>query len=258
MKKQYSYVDSHKSKNHGENYDRDIYSGDTYHNKVWHLEQVLLSTLLPDNKDINILDFACGTGRILSFLESRQYKHLSGIDVSESMLKEAKKKLSKSKLLNIDINDKNINIDVKEKFDFILAFRFFLNADPELRKETLINLKTLTKKNGILIFNIHGNKYSTRMALDLLRNIYKYLCNLFVNNASNMFRYDTRLSVSEINRLLNECKYEIKEVYSYSFIPESISNLISSKVWFKIEKHFVTKKFMFGTHLMYVCQKIND
>lgn len=37
---------------------------------------------LPANKDVSILELACGWGKLLHFLKSRGYKNLKGIDVS--------------------------------------------------------------------------------------------------------------------------------------------------------------------------------
>src|SRR3989344_2070945 len=116
----YSYTNSHKSKDHGKNYDKRIYTGNTYDNRVWILEKKILKKILPSDKKLAILDFACGTGRISSYLEELGYQNISGIDVSDSMLQEAKKKLKVTQLIKADVNDLLGVKKIKKKFDVII------------------------------------------------------------------------------------------------------------------------------------------
>ena len=64
------------------------------------------------NKEIALLDFACGTGRITEFLEDK-VNYSTGVDVSESMLKIARKKLKLTKIIKADLTKKNILIGTK-------------------------------------------------------------------------------------------------------------------------------------------------
>src|SRR5690606_30303333 len=53
-----------------------------------------------------------------------------------------------------------------QRFDFITAFRFFLNAQPTLRDEAMAFLASSLKDDeSRLLFNVHGNKHSTRALL---------------------------------------------------------------------------------------------
>lgn len=257
MKKKYTYIDSHKSKDHGKNYDV-MYHKDSYDNRVWLLEKSILRKILKNRGDQEILDFATGTGRVAIFLENKKFKKITGIDVSESMLSVAKTELHNTDLIMMDVNDKNLQKKLSKKFDVIIAFRFFLNADPELRKETLKNLRPLLKDNGILIFNIHGNKYSTRMFSDLIRNLVKKVYVAVSKPKSEPFRYNQRVSIGELNKLLKEGKYNIQEIISYSYIPSLLSRFLSLKYWYKFEKKIVSKKILIGTHLIYVCRKFDE
>jgi hypothetical protein len=50
------------------------------------------------------------------------------------------------------------------RFDFITAFRFFLNAQSALRDEAMAFLASVLKdEESRLLFNVHGNRYSTRV-----------------------------------------------------------------------------------------------
>jgi hypothetical protein len=69
------------------------------------------------------------------------------------MLAVARKKLKRTEIIEADITDKNI---LKPRiFNLITAFRFFLNAEPELRSTAIKELAELLAEDGYLIFNNH-------------------------------------------------------------------------------------------------------
>lgn len=96
-----------------------------------------------------ILDIGCGTGNLLFLLE-KQNKELKlyGIDVSEKMLKIAKKKVKGAVLMNISASyiDKKFT---REFFDYIFIVDVFHHI-PEKEKLMKVFYKIL-KKNGKLI-----------------------------------------------------------------------------------------------------------
>ena len=59
-----NYTKQHQQVGYGKNYDKGIYSGDTWASRIWELEKWILLDILGDNQERRILDFACGTGRI--------------------------------------------------------------------------------------------------------------------------------------------------------------------------------------------------
>jgi SAM-dependent methyltransferase len=165
------YRISHIEPKKGILYDKS-FSDFPYRRYVWDWEQQVLESILSKyfaTKPENYLDFACGTGRILSFLENRVIISL-GIDVSESMLVEAKKNVKKSNLLIGDITRDDLLQSCK--FDLITAFRFFLNAQWSLKYEVIQKLSACLKKDGYLVFNIHMNK---ACLLGLMYRIYSKL-----------------------------------------------------------------------------------
>ena len=169
MKKNSSYIESHKAPLKGMEYDY-FYSTDPYAKFLWSREQYILEQILGTylrSSRIQLLDFACGTGRILSFLEDKVYSSV-GVDVSESMLKEAKQKVRYSQILNCDLTQKPMIIE--KKFNLITAFRFFLNAEPELRLKAMCSLSKLLSDDGILVFNNHNNRAAPLTALARLRS----------------------------------------------------------------------------------------
>lgn len=157
-----SYRESHLHK--GIDY-HDTFSSIPYRSMIWILEQRLLSKIFLDyfvDDTPRYLDFACGTGRILAFL-SPYCRSAIGVDVSTSMLDVARRVAARIDVVEADIT-KDDQLGGKE-FDLITAFRFFPNAELELRKEALGALVRHLSSDGILVFNNHKNAGSLRFRL---------------------------------------------------------------------------------------------
>src|SRR5438552_10625693 len=94
-----SYVDSHTNPGKGRQYDT-VYTTDSWHRFLWAREQRILDQLLEDffsGVPVDLLDFACGTGRIAGALEEK-VRSAVGVDVSEPMLEVARSKLRRTTL----------------------------------------------------------------------------------------------------------------------------------------------------------------
>ncbi len=73
---------------------------------------------LPKNKDANILELCCGTGRLTLPIAKEGY-HISGVDFTASMLEQAKAKASEEGL-KIEFIEADIRtLDLREKYDLI-------------------------------------------------------------------------------------------------------------------------------------------
>jgi SAM-dependent methyltransferase len=126
---------------------------------IWKLEQACLNDILSrylKRRKIRYLDFACGSGRVLAFIEPYA-NNSTGIDTSKSMLSEARK-ITRAKLIRGNIVDNN-NL-VKGNFDLITAFRLFLNLENHNRALILEALNKKLSKRGCLVINNHMNRYS--------------------------------------------------------------------------------------------------
>jgi SAM-dependent methyltransferase len=150
------YRSSHLSK--GADYDRDLQVGD-FNTYMAEAERRILDRIVPSLFPDGVpryLDFACGTGRITSQIE--QFADESyGIDVSDSMMKQARSRCAKTTFITQDITQSAVEIP---EVDLVTAFRFFGNAEDELRSDVLSGLAGLIKRDGYLVLNNHRNPKS--------------------------------------------------------------------------------------------------
>ena len=201
----HSYRDSHKTLNKGSVYD--AHSQDhPWRRYIWSREQEILLAILSKylgHKDIDLLDFACGTGRVTGFLENH-VKKSTGVDVSESMLEVAREKLKCTEIIQADITVDNVLRG--RKFNLITAFRFFLNAEPELRLAAIKGIAGLLAKDGYLVFNNHRNLGSPWVKFSYMRHRQDYtqrVCNA--------------MTIQEMNDLVAHAGLEIIEIYAAGF-----------------------------------------
>jgi 2-polyprenyl-3-methyl-5-hydroxy-6-metoxy-1,4-benzoquinol methylase len=120
-------------------------------------ERVLFQIEKHFKKDQNIavLDAACGTGGLLSFLESKGYSSLSGFDYSQYAIA-----FSKERDLDVGFGDlKNVDAyRTEETYDVICCndALYFL-SDHEIIG-ALQSFKKRLNANGIMLVNIHAHE----------------------------------------------------------------------------------------------------
>ena len=239
-----SYRYSHMRKGIGEEYD--IKLNNKFEHFIFDLEKIIFRHLFKKYFNFDIkssLDFACGTGRITKELE-KYSENSFAIDVSDEMLRIARKKCKKTYFLKADISQKDVLKN--KKFDLILAWRFFLNSENTLKKQILLILKKHLKKSGYLIFNIHMNRFSlVGLQFYIRKKIFKQKV---INTAT----------LSEIKKLLHQTGYKIIEVYPLAHFPGRLNFLIlPQKVLSSIEL-WLTKIGifkLFAKDLIFICQK---
>lgn len=128
---------------------------------MWDLEKIVLRAIVGELSPKTVLDFACGTGRISSFIDTTFGEpEIHGIDVSESMLSIAREKCVRAQYKVMESHDA-VSFYGEKYFDLILAFRFFANAEPSLRLSVGANLSRLLRDDGTLVINNHRNFWST-------------------------------------------------------------------------------------------------
>lgn len=106
------------------------------------------------NRDARILDIGCGTGRHTTELARRGYR-ITGVDLSESMLHQARRK-AEALGLQVDLRQKDArNLDFEGEFDLVIMLcegAFPLMETDEMNYEILGNAVRALKKPGKLIF----------------------------------------------------------------------------------------------------------
>ena len=111
----------------------------------------LIYNLTEKKKNINILDFGCGTGTSLKII-SKYFKscELWGYDESKESIKKIKKKKNSFKLTS---NLKNIPL---KKFDLIFISMVFHHIDKKNHQKILSYCKNFLKSTGVIYIFEHN------------------------------------------------------------------------------------------------------
>jgi SAM-dependent methyltransferase len=201
-----SYRTVHQDAVHAAGYDQLFHSSRSVHSVNWNLEQRLLDRIFAGElarPPRVAVDFACGTGRILRYLESRVDLTV-GIDVSAEMLAHAKARCRRSLLIEHDVTRAPLR-DLPGPVDLITAFRFFLNAEPELRREALAWMRSVLTPGGALVANFHLNPRSLRGT---------YLRARWAGE-----RRAPMLAPAQAARLLQAGGFHVQARYGYEYLP---------------------------------------
>lgn len=99
------------------------------------------------------LDFACGTGRITEQI-APMARQSTAVDISQTMADEARKKCPQTRFFVGDLTQQNPDLG---QFDLVSSFRFFGNAQDELRRSALQAIVQRIAPGGHLLINSHRN-----------------------------------------------------------------------------------------------------
>lgn len=245
-----SYTNSYlKKQDKGESYDRKI--GSKFELFIWDLEKKMLREIFSEifssqnNEAIEYLDFACGTGRVISFLKNELgFKNALGIDTSEAMISEAKKKVS-AEFICSNIVEHPEDLDGR-KFDLITSFRLFLNIEKENREVILKELFKYLKDDGYLIINNHVNRYS-------LIGIQFWIRRLIGNK-----QIINTATKKEFCELLEKAGFNVLKVYKFTLIPGRKNILMLPKKFLLNLELFLSRIPWIrnlGLSQIYICQK---
>jgi 2-polyprenyl-3-methyl-5-hydroxy-6-metoxy-1,4-benzoquinol methylase len=102
----------------------------------------------------NVLDFGCGIGRC-SIPLAKIYDRVVGADVSESMLKKARKNSIEQSITNVDyVLSDDLLSQISGTFDLIISFEVFHNIPVEREYKIFENLIGHLSQNGIMAIDI--------------------------------------------------------------------------------------------------------
>ncbi|MFN0179403.1 MAG: class I SAM-dependent DNA methyltransferase [Gemmatimonadales bacterium] len=199
-----SYRHSHQADGYGATYERTY--GEGYYRVQWEeIERPLLTAVFEDLRHDgarSLLDFACGTGRVTLLAES-MFPRVVGVDVAASMLAVARGACRSAELIQVDLT----RAALPERFDVVTAFRFFLNAEQELREGALDAIRAVLSPGGTLLANVHVNRASP---LGLA-----YRC----RNRVTGRRTANVMGLEEMEALLTSRGFRLETVTWYSLLP---------------------------------------
>jgi SAM-dependent methyltransferase len=185
------YRNSHLTK--GSTYN-DALESNPWDSYMTRMETRIITSILSNIGSISkSLDFACGTGRLTKTIENFSDQSFA-IDVSQSMVDQAKKDCKKTTFIIGDITKDKIDID---PVNLITSFRFFGNAQDELRISVLKALNQYLDKDGYLVINNHRNPWAISSISLRLAGI---------NDG-------TDLNYFKLKSLLQNCGFTIKNTY---------------------------------------------
>jgi len=147
-------------------YDSSAYSFSQTRNYCWDDLNFIKEHIKNQDK---ILDFGCGNGRLSELFEGKDYEYV-GVDISNELLKIARKKYPDKEFILIDKENELLFED--GSFDKIFSVAVFHHFNPEMTKQALKELRRILKKDGILILTV-WYLWSTKYKKNLLENFSK-------------------------------------------------------------------------------------
>ncbi len=193
-----------------------------------------LRSMLPNAKDLSIIDIACGNAEVsMQFLDEARSLHL--VDISESMIRaatdnvEAKyRKKVQAVIYDFEAGANDVEC---QSYDLVICTGLFAHVrDPGYVLTKLINL---VASNGYIFLQ---NTDSS--------NIYSKFTNT-LQSVANLFRPNSyahsRLSNSELFKVLTREGFNLRAQYSYISSFPLVGRILTSKLKFRFNK------YMFGT-----------
>lgn len=217
----YTYSASHRGIEKVAQY-AETYSAGYYANEFAWVEIPLLRRLFAELAQAdhrNYCDFACGTGRILR-IGASFFSNSTGLDISPEMLIYASEKCPNSTVALVDSSELSSTV-----FDVVTAFRFFLNAEDDLRSDTLRKLHGLLRDGGVLIVNTHAQTWSPLGIANRLRGC--------------MGGRARHLSARRMKKLLVNASFEVVSSTPYGLMPRFGGFY---PAWFERFHHAVEKR----------------
>jgi ubiquinone/menaquinone biosynthesis C-methylase UbiE len=234
-------------------YDAKEYAAGSYSSCIWEMQRPVLEKILADFRrtqirPVRLLDFACGTGRVIASVESL-VDTAEGIDISENMVAVARQKcrLAQLKVGNI-LSQPEI---LQKEYDVITSFRFLLNVEPELRGRVLKRLReVLRKPDGLLVVNVHGNSRSLRHPAILWRR--------WRERTTNSGAMLNEMSPMGTKQLLRESGFQIVRQFGFGMLPPTLYRTSLNRVAAAMDKSFAGENYWsdYSIDMLFVCRPV--
>jgi len=200
-----------------EAYEAREYGAASYATHVWQWQRPVLERIIQDalrgrTSPARLLDFACGTGRVLACVESL-VDVAEGVDISEKMVALARAKCRQARFKVGDILAQPELL--QPSYEVITAFRFLLNVEPAVRRRVLLKLREVTcEPDGLLIVNVHGNSRSLRHPAVVWRR--------WREAARPTGAMLNEMSLAETKSLLRASGFEIVRQFGFGLLPPTL------------------------------------
>ena len=212
------YRECHLQDNAAQGY-RDVYTAGYYAAQWQQLEQPWLGRLFTELKSggaSRMLDIACGQGRI-SLLGAKYFRRVCGIDISPAMLARAQQFLANDPALSaanvtFEVGDVQTYI-ADELFDVVTAFRFFLNAEDNLRLDGLRCARRNIAPHGTFIANVH---VAASSPLALFYGVANTAQRMLGKRSSDV---RNAISLGSLRKMFAAEGFRINRVHRYSLLP---------------------------------------
>lgn len=143
--------DEFKSENLTEDTKKNFFdTGEGHIKNVWNL---ISRHFIEDFRPKNALDFGCGVGRLVVPLSSRT-ERITGVDISNKMLEEAKKNCEKYQINNAAFHQTDDYVKSNEKFDFIHSFIVFQHINPKIGINLIEKMLESLDEEGIGLLHV--------------------------------------------------------------------------------------------------------
>lgn len=208
--------------NYGVKYDEEVYTKGTVGECDFFEKEINY------NKQKKILDIGCGTGRHSRELAKRGY-HVTGIDLSESLLNRAKELAAKEGLdINFQIQDAR-SLTFSNEFDLVIIIcggSFPLMETDEMNYQILQNATNALKDGGKLIFTtLNGLFPLFHSVKDFLESHSEDEKAKFENNSFDLMTFRNYITLDVEDDSGNKKTLHCNERY---YVPSEINWLLKS------------------------------
>lgn len=164
---------------------------------------VMLDVILDKTNKTSLLDFGCGTGHLLEYIEEQKYQNLlyTGLDISSKFVDRCKEKFPHNDFLCLDIFDAKTALP---SFDYVIMNGVFTEKREMLFDDMWSYFKSMIKKvysktNYGLSFNVMSSNVDWERE-DLfhlpLDKLTAFLCkeisrNFIIRNDYGLYEYTT-------------------------------------------------------------------
>lgn len=235
-----NHVKSYRESHLGQGIDyHELFTANRHRAMMWNWERKVLDSatrrLLGESPAH--LDFACGTGRLLGHFVDKVSRS-TGVDVSPSMLAIARKITPAAEIIESDLTQGDVLGE--RSFDLITAFRFFPNAEADLRQDVICLLAKHVAPGGIVVFNNH-----------LKRNSAAHLAEALIGRARKR-----RMEPSEVEALIASAGLEVLEIQRHGILPMTerfVPLPLSVLEWMEDFLEKISIFHSFAQNWIYVC-----